>query len=139
MNRRLTAASLAAVTTISLAAAPVHAEENPSSSEAYGACVQFLDEFDKITDENINSDDWVEQVVGAAFKESFAQELEKEGLQGSSNSGTCLRLQLQEGSEYRAGTIAFLTLVPLAIVGVLGAAAVAAGLVPGVALPPLPF
>lgn len=40
--------------------------------------------------------------------------------------------------DYKAGTIAFLTLVPLDIVALLGVAVAASGVIPGVSLPAVP-
>lgn len=45
---------------------------------------------------------------------------------------------LTKDDDYKGGAIALLTLVPLGIVALLGAAAAASGMIPGVALPAIP-
>lgn len=64
-------------------------------------------------------------------------------LAGSTASSACLGVKTHDncaGKEYKAGTIAFRTLVPLGIVALLGGVvyAAASGLIPGVTLPAIP-
>ena len=134
--KRTAAAVLAATTALSLAAVPAHAadEENQTSSKSYGWCVDLLGKVDEHRTK-IGSDNLEESLTGAIYSGITDTVIEEMDLKGSSNEGTCLNLLLHEDSKHRAGTIAFLVLVPLAIVAVLGGAAAAAGVIPGVQLP----
>lgn len=64
-------------------------------------------------------------------------------LAGSTASSACLGVKTHDdyaGEQYKAGTIAFLTLDPLGIVALHGGGvyAAASGLIPGVTLPAIP-
>lgn len=74
-------------------------------------------------------------LVGSA-NEKEKEELRQNG--GSSNpDAVCIKSMLNSPT-YRGGVIAVLVGVPLALVALLGAAAAAAGIVPGVSLPSMP-
>lgn len=126
--KRFSAVGVAAVTAISLSVAPAVAADG--SSQVYSACVAALDTIDTSVD-----------LAGASNKEKEAYDqlkklaLASEGITpGSSNEGTCINGLLQN-DEYKGGLIAMFTLIPLAIVAIIGLGAAAAGLIPGVTLP----
>ena len=126
--KRIATAAVAATLSLTAVANPAFAaEEKVGSSDAYRACKVLAqagkeDAFDGLTD---------------AQKREVNAELRKQT--GSSTpTGLCLQ-GLFKSDEYKGGAIALFTLVPLAIVALLGAGAAYAGLIPGVALPALPF
>ena len=129
--KRLTTAALAATTALAMTIAPAHAADNPSkpgSSELYQECLKAAKE--------------EEQKAKAAGREEEFKKLRQEraaerGYSGSSNEGYCIGV-LTKDDDYKAGTIALLTLVPLAIVALIGGAAAASGMIPGVSLPAIP-
>ena len=128
-------AALAATTALSLTVAPAHAQvEVPppnkpdSSSEAYQTCVKVNNDLEKDAEQQGKADD---------FKKLREEAAKKEGVAGSSNEGYCIGM-LTKDDDYKGGAIALLTLVPLGIVALLGAAAAASGMIPGVALPAIP-
>lgn len=132
--KRIATAALAATTALSLTVAPAHAQvEVPpnkpdSSSEAYQTCVKTNNDFEKDAQKRGKGDD---------FKKLREEAAKKEGVAGSSNEGYCIGM-LTKDDDYKGGAIALLTLVPLGIVALLGAAAAASGMIPGVALPAIP-
>lgn len=130
--KRITAAALAATTAISLAAAPAQAAEG--SSKAYSECVTGLNQYD-IEREKLQKGDATDKATAALADGILKGALEEAGIKGSSNEGTCIKALTHPTSDYRSSALAFLILVPLAIVGVLGAGAAAAGVIPGVTLP----
>ena len=133
--KRIATAALAATTALSLTVAPAHAQvEVPppnkpdSSSEAYQSCVKTNNKHEKDAQKRGKGDD---------FKKLREEAAKKEGVAGSSNEGYCIGM-LTKDDDYKGGAIALLTLVPLGIVALLGAAAAASGMIPGVALPAIP-
>ena len=112
--KRITTATLAATMSLSVLSVPAHAaEDEKTSSEVYQHC---------------------RGLVGSA------NEKEKEELRqnGSSNpDAVCIKSMLNSPT-YRGGVIAVLVGVPLALVALLGAAAAATGMVPGISLPNMP-
>lgn len=113
--KRMTTAAVAAPLSLSVLASPAHAaEDEKNSSEVYQHC---------------------RGLVGSA-NEKEKEELRQNG--GSSNpDAVCIKSMLNSPT-YRGGVIAVLVGVPLALVALLGAAAAAAGIVPGVSLPSMP-
>lgn len=131
--KRFTAAALAAATAISLAAAPAQAAEG--SSKAYSECVTALRQYDNEKDKALKGGDATDKATAAIIDGILKGAFEEAGIQGSSNEGTCINVLTHPTSEYRSNALAFLILVPLAIVGVLAGAAAYAGVIPGVQLP----
>lgn len=131
--KRFTAAALAATTAISLAVAPAQAAEG--SSKAYSECVTGLNKYDIDKEKALKSGDSTDAAAAALADGLVKGAFEEAGIQGSSNEGTCLKALTHPQSDYRSSALAFLILVPLAIVGVLAGGAAAAGLIPGVSLP----
>ena len=113
--KRITIAAIAATMPLSVLASPAHAAEGEkTSSEVYQHC---------------------RGLVGSA-NEKEKEELRQNG--GSSNpDAVCIKSMLNSPN-YRGGVIAVLVGVPLAVVALLGAAAAASGMVPGVSLPNMP-
>mgnify|MGYP007067761616 FL=1 len=113
--KRITTAAIAATLPLSVLASPAHAaEDEKTSSEVYQHC---------------------RGLVGSA------NEKEKEKLRQNGGSphpdALCIKSMLNSPN-YRGGVIAVLVGVPLAFVALLGAAAAASGMVPGVSLPNMP-
>lgn len=131
--KRTAAAVLAATTALSLAAVPAHAAEG--SSKAYSECVTALRQYDNKKDKALKGGDATDKATAAIIDGILKGAFEEAGIQGSSNEGTCINVLTHPTSEYRSSALAFLILVPLAIVAVLGGAAAAAGVIPGVQLP----
>ena len=133
--KRFTAAALAATTALTMTIAPAHAQvEVPppskpdSSSEAYKTCMDVQTENEKKAQE---------RGIEKEYKEAREKLAKEKGISGSSNEGYCIGVLTKDG-DYKAGTIALLTLVPLAIVALIGGAAAASGMIPGVSLPGVP-
>ena len=63
---------------------------------------------------------------------------EKENTGSSSATGTCIQ-ELIDNPDTKGGILALLIGVPVALVALLGVAAAASGMIPGVQLPALPF
>lgn len=133
--KRFTTAALAATTALTMTIAPAHAQVDvpppskpDSSSEAYQTCVKNNNELEKQAKAMGKEEE---------FKELRDKAAKKEGFLGSSNEGYCIGV-LTKDDDYKAGTIALLTLVPLAIVALIGGAAAASDMIPGVSLPAIP-
>lgn len=116
--KRITTASIAAATALTIVATPAMAAEGENtkvgSSEIYQTC---------------------KKLVGAASEEERAKMTEAKG--SSTPEGICINSMVRN-PETRGGVIALLTLVPLGLIGLLGAAAAATGAIPGVSLPAMP-
>ena len=113
--KRIAAAAIAATMPLSVLTSPAHAaEDEKTSSEVYQHC---------------------RGLVGSA-NEKEKEELRQNG--GSSNpDAVCIKSMLNSPT-YRGGVIAVLVGVPLALVALLGAAAAAFGMIPGVSIPGAP-
>ena len=131
--KRTAAAVLAATTALSLAAVPAQAAEG--SSKAYSECVTALKQYDNEKEKALKSGDATDKATAALADGILKGAFEEAGIQGSTNEGTCIKVLTHPTSDYRSSALAFLILVPLAIVGVLGAGAAYAGVIPGVQLP----
>ncbi|PLA38389.1 hypothetical protein CYJ46_04825 [Corynebacterium coyleae] len=131
--KRTAAAVLAATTALSLAAVPAQAAEG--SSKAYSECVTALKQYDNEKEKARKSGDATDKAAAALADSIVKGAFEEAGIQGSTNEGTCINALTHPTSDYRSSALAFLILVPLAIVGVLGAGAAYAGVIPGVELP----
>ncbi|MCG7277911.1 hypothetical protein MHJ95_02720 [Corynebacterium imitans] len=134
--KRIASAALAATTALTMTVAPAYAAEGtPSSSEFYSECTNGYKDYEKEQRKLGVTDKELRDTYRNDIKEDF-------GVPGSSASDYCLGLMTSDKSDYaqdyKAGTIAFLTLVPLGIVALLGVAAAASGVIPGVTLPAIP-
>ncbi|OFP37861.1 hypothetical protein [Corynebacterium sp. HMSC071B10] len=133
--KRIASATLAATTALTMTAAPAYAADDvPSSSKFYSECVNDLRENDK----EARKQGYTNKEIRDAYREETKGEF---AVPASSASGYCLGLMTNddyEGEHYKDGTIAFLTFVPLGIVALLGVAAAASGVIPGVSLPAVP-
>lgn len=133
--KRLATAAFAATTALAMIVAPTYAADGTSSSSKYySECVKDMKEGEKLWAER----GYTKEEVRGFYREAMKEEY---GTVGSTASSYCLGEMTHDdyaGEDYKAGTIAFLTLVPLGIVALLGVAAAASGVIPGVTLPALP-
>lgn len=133
--KRIASAALAATTALTMTVAPAYAADGvPSSSKFYSDCVNLIREDNEEARKQGYTNKEIRDAYREETKEAFA-------VPTSSASGYCLSLMTNDdfnGEDYKAGTIAFLTLVPLGIVTLLGVAAAASGVIPGVTLPAIP-
>lgn len=133
--KRIASAALAATTALTMTVAPAYAADDmPSSSKYYSECVNSLRKDEEEARKQGHTDKEIRDIYRREIKEDF-------GVPGSSRSSYCLGAMTHDnynGEDYKAGTIAFLTLVPLGIVALLGVAAAASGVIPGVTLPAVP-
>lgn len=119
--KRIATATLAATVSLSALTAPAYAAEagddgrkEVSSSEVYKQC---------------------KNIASTADEEYLTKWKENSG--SSTPTGMCTYSMLRT-KEFKGNTIALLTLVPLALVALLGAAAAFSGSIPGVSLPAIP-
>lgn len=119
--KRIATATLAATVSLSALTAPAYAAEagddgrkEVSSSEVYKQC---------------------KNIASTADEEYLTKWKENSG--SSTPTGMCTYSMLRT-KEFKGNTIALLTLVPLALVGLVGAGAAYAGSIPGVSLPAIP-
>lgn len=134
--KRIATAAVAATVSLSAVAAPAIAQdtEKVGSSEAYQQCKADAAEDFADYDEALKA--------AKTDKEKAAIEKDKAEYMGEYNSstpsGACIKYMV-DNDEYKAGTLAVLIGVPLALVALLGAAAAFSGAIPGLELPALPF
>ena len=131
--KRIASAALAATTALTMTVAPAYAADGtPSSSEFYNGCMDEYKEYERKLREEGATDKEIQGQYRKILRDQF-------GVPGSSASSVCLGIMTNDNSDhaqdYKAGTIAFLTLVPLGVVALLGVAAAASGVIPGVTLP----
>ena len=119
--KRIATATLAATVSLSALTAPAYADEagddgrkEVSSSEVYKQC---------------------KEIASTADEKYLTKWKENSG--SSTPTGMCTYSMLRT-KEFRGNTIALLTLVPLALVGMIGAGAAYAGMLPGVSIPGAP-
>ena len=128
--KRIATAAVAATTALTIVATPAFAQETETqtgSSAAYQECkVEADKEYEA-----------VKNAEGKEAKDEAKATFEKNN--GSSTpTGACVK-QLIDDEDTKAGTLALLIGVPVALVAILGVAAAYAGVIPGVELPALPF
>ena len=119
--KRIATATLAATMSLPVLVSPAYAAEagddgrkEVSSSEVYKQCRE----------------------IASTSDEKYLTKW-KENSGPSTPDGMCIYSMLRT-KEFRGNTIALLTLVPLALVGLIGAGAAYAGLIPGVSIPGAP-
>ena len=134
--KRIATAAVAATLSISAVATPAIAQETEKvgSSEAYKECKTYADE--DFADYKEAKKAAKTETEKAELEKAWAEDLGE--YKSSTPSGVCIKGLLDE-PDYKAGTLAVLIGVPLALVALLGAAAAFSGAIPGVELPALPF
>ena len=135
---RITTASVAAATALTIVASPAIAADNTNldqgSAVAFERCTKLMGGSFAETEEMKKKAKTEEERVAAdkALDETLGE------FASSTPTGTCIKVMTDERSGYRSNTLGFLIGVPLALVALLGAAAAFSGSIPGVSLPAIP-
>ena len=148
--KRIATAAVAATLYLSAVAAPSFAAEAPATGttgttatkEAQGSSATKQDstKTEKTgSSELYNQCKTREEAKTEAEKKAEATKAgEKENTGSSSATGACIQ-ELIDNPDTKGGILALLIGVPVALVALLGVAAAASGMIPGVQLPALPF
>ena len=145
--KRIATAAVAATLSLSAVAAPAFAADAPATGttatkEAQGSSATKQDstKTEKTgSSELYNQCKTREEAKTEAEKKAEATKAgEKENTGSSSATGTCIQ-ELIDNPDTKGGILALLIGAPVALVALLGVAAAASGMIPGVQLPALPF
>lgn len=132
--KRIATAAVAATLSLTAVASPAIAQETTGSSAKYQECKTDADAV-FANAEKIKSDAKTETGKGAVEDYKALKFGENNS---STATGVCIK-QMVNDEDTKAGTLAVLIGVPVALVALLGVAAAYAGVIPGVELPALPF
>ena len=128
--KRIATAAVAATTALTIVATPAFAQETETQTGSSAVFQDCKTDADKEYEA-------VKNAEGKEAKDEAKATFEKNN--GSSTpTGACIK-QLIDNEDTKAGTLALLIGVPVALVAILGVAAAYAGVIPGVELPALPF